>query len=643
MYSSPPSPAERLVNVKSSDMHRASVEERRKLAEESRGARDIAALLRIWVHNAYDIPAMDITGTSDPFVVLRTSGSPYTAKTDTKFKTLAPEWEQKLLLPLASVNPARNPTLHVSVYDFDNFSSPDYIGSAEIDLSSACADFEPRAAVVVSLVKHSSKRIGHSATTRHRGNLVISYQVINKREAERGVFGVPLGECLIRGNKHLRVPEIVRDCIREIAARGLETEGIGRLSGSRQQQDELKVRYDSGGATTSVDLSLSQASPNVVVGLLKEFLREMPDRVFTREMWPAICAAGRNDGGSTHELVSVIQLLPVEHKRLLEKLLRLFRKIESKSDLNKMTAENVAIVFAPNMAPEAGDSGNVGSDVNVQSTSPGEILAHADHVKEVVTRLVQNHEQVLRALKVDLQCDDDHAGDGKGGKHIHRGTLSNSKTNLLALDAVSTASTAGSDDDGGGDGDGGGGGDGDSNSNSGPRPAASDPQKPNLPTVLLSAAGPSTSESSAPQHQHQQQQQQQQHAMVMPAGFGSELSMAMRRSRSPSPTRGDEATISPRSLSLSGSSGSRSHSNSNSNSHSRSRSRSRSRSPSRGTPKDDEPGVVVSATSSSSGAASLPPPLIATATSTAADPTAGAALPPPIALDTAAGGPPPPF
>lgn len=381
---------------------------------------NVAALLRVWVHQGQGLPAMDRGGTSDPFVVVRTSHSNYTAKTDVIRKTLSPVWEQKLLLPLSSLKPEKDPRLLVACYDFDRLSSPDFIGATEIDLSQAVQDFKARTNVTVVLAKHSNSRRGGSST-KERGSLTISYQVINKIEAERGVFGVPLGDVLVRGKSLLRIPKLVQDAIKEITERGLEIEGIGRLSGSRSEQDELKVKYDAG---EEVDLS-KVSSPNVIVGLLKEYLRMMPDPVLTKDLFPLMREALQHgsgkgdtcDAGHAHDettavswLLPVLKRLPIENKRLLEALLQLFRKIEEKSAINMMTAKNVAIVFAPNFAPEC-----------PSSASPAEVLAYADEVNEVVQMFVTFSTEVFEALREDFECEEDHDHSGMG-KHTHKGT-----------------------------------------------------------------------------------------------------------------------------------------------------------------------------------------------------------------------------
>jgi hypothetical protein len=58
-------------------------------------------------------------------------------------------------------------------------------------------------------------------------------------------------------------------------------EGIFRLSGAAAEIQELKQDFDKGN-----DVDLQDCNdPHVVAGLLKQFLRELPDPIFTYDMY----------------------------------------------------------------------------------------------------------------------------------------------------------------------------------------------------------------------------------------------------------------------------------------------------------------------------------------------------------------------
>lgn len=102
----------------------------------------------------------------------------------------------------------------------------------------------------------------------------------------RPVFGVPLAEAVAisRIRPGLELPAIVYRCVEYLEAKNAEhEEGIFRLSGSANVIRLLKERFNAEG-----DVNLLQSAeyydPHAVAGLLKQYLRELPDHLLTREL-----------------------------------------------------------------------------------------------------------------------------------------------------------------------------------------------------------------------------------------------------------------------------------------------------------------------------------------------------------------------
>ena len=97
------------------------------------------------------------------------------------------------------------------------------------------------------------------------------------------------------------------------------------------------VRFD---ATTNV---------HDVTGLLKRFLREMPEGVLTERLYPYFLASAKCEAPTSrlHFLRAVIRALPPANAMLTEFLLRMLLKVIARSDENKMHANNVATIFGP--------------------------------------------------------------------------------------------------------------------------------------------------------------------------------------------------------------------------------------------------------------------------------------------------------
>lgn len=180
---------------------------------------------------------------------------------------------------------------------------------------------------------------------------------IARQQRVNAVFGVPLEDHLRASCRPDGLPMLVERCITEILNRGLEKEGVLRVGGSINRIQQLKRVFDVVG-----DAEVA-AEPDVhtVVGLLKMYLRELPEPVIPSASYSAVVHA--LDGAESGEDVSEQQLgtlrevlgdLPDCNKRLLLEMLKLGAVIASEHQKNMMPALNVATVLGPNiLRPEA--------------------------------------------------------------------------------------------------------------------------------------------------------------------------------------------------------------------------------------------------------------------------------------------------
>jgi RhoGAP domain len=108
------------------------------------------------------------------------------------------------------------------------------------------------------------------------------------------VFGIPLRLLLAtareRGND---IPSIVEKAITFLVANGLTLEGIFRKSGSADQISFHRAQMDEGGEP---DFE-SEADPHVVAGVLKLWIRELPEPLLTYELYDAWLATQRMKKG----------------------------------------------------------------------------------------------------------------------------------------------------------------------------------------------------------------------------------------------------------------------------------------------------------------------------------------------------------
>lgn len=172
------------------------------------------------------------------------------------------------------------------------------------------------------------------------------------QEPSRPVFGVALNRLYERDGR--AVPMVVYQCIQAVDFFGLDVEGIYRLSGSVPHVNKLKSMFDTD--TTSPQLDFRDPNNffhdvNSVAGLLKQFFRDLPDPLLTREYYADFIEAAKHEDDIVRRdaLHATINNLPDPNYATLRAVaLHLHRVIENAS-VNRMTCQNLAIVFGPTL------------------------------------------------------------------------------------------------------------------------------------------------------------------------------------------------------------------------------------------------------------------------------------------------------
>jgi len=143
------------------------------------------------------------------------------------------------------------------------------------------------------------------------------------------------------------MPLIVANAIRYLSVHGPKTEGIFRLSGKRQKLDDIKAAYDRG---QIVDFS-GESDVHAIAGLLKGFIRELPDPILPFNVYNKwIGAFSASDlSGTKSRMKQLLKNVPSTNLVVLSALMGLCVKISLQSQDNKMTPQNLAICWGPNI------------------------------------------------------------------------------------------------------------------------------------------------------------------------------------------------------------------------------------------------------------------------------------------------------
>uniref|UniRef100_A0A670YGA2 Rho GTPase activating protein 6 n=1 Tax=Pseudonaja textilis TaxID=8673 RepID=A0A670YGA2_PSETE len=201
-----------------------------------------------------------------------------------------------------------------------------------------------------------------------------------------------------------QVPRLIDSCCQHLEKHGLQTVGIFRVGSSKKRVRQLREEFDRG-----VDVVLDEEqSIHDVAALLKEFLRDMPDPLLTRELYtPFINTLLMDPHEQLNTLRLLIYLLPPCNCDTLHRLLQFLatvashaedRKDEDSQEIpgNKMTSLNLATIFGPNLLHK---QKTTDKEFTVQSTARAEESAA---IIAVVQKMLENYE-MLFMVPADLQ------------------------------------------------------------------------------------------------------------------------------------------------------------------------------------------------------------------------------------------------
>uniref|UniRef100_A0A8C8X5V5 Rho GTPase-activating protein 19 n=1 Tax=Panthera leo TaxID=9689 RepID=A0A8C8X5V5_PANLE len=171
-----------------------------------------------------------------------------------------------------------------------------------------------------------------------------------KRKEKGVVFGSPLTEEGIA-----QIYQLI-----EYLHKNLRVEGLFRVPGNSVRQQILRDALNNG---TDIDLESGEFHSNDVATLLKMFLGELPEPLLTHKHFHAHLKiadlmqfddkGNKTDVPDKERQIEALQLLflilPPPNRNLLKLLLDLLYQTAKKQDKNKMSAYNLALMFAPHV------------------------------------------------------------------------------------------------------------------------------------------------------------------------------------------------------------------------------------------------------------------------------------------------------
>ncbi|VDM59095.1 unnamed protein product [Angiostrongylus costaricensis] len=143
------------------------------------------------------------------------------------------------------------------------------------------------------------------------------------------------------------VPKFIRTVTELIESRGLEIDGLYRVSGNLSAVQKIRCQVDQDKYAALV----SEEDVHVLTGALKLFFRELAEPVFppslTKDYLNAIKI--QNPKQRFKRFDELLRMLPPENRETLKMLLRHLLRVASHSDKNRMQIHNLAIMFGPTL------------------------------------------------------------------------------------------------------------------------------------------------------------------------------------------------------------------------------------------------------------------------------------------------------
>ncbi|XP_041714877.1 rho GTPase-activating protein 12 isoform X2 [Coregonus clupeaformis] len=170
------------------------------------------------------------------------------------------------------------------------------------------------------------------------------------------VFGCHLAA--LCAQEKTTIPSFVEKCIRAVEKRGLDMDGLYRVSGNLAVIQKLRFKADH----EELDLEDGQWEDiHVITGALKLFFRELPEPLFPFSHFSHFIQAIRavDYNLKVSYMRELVESLPRPNHDTMELLFSHLRKVINYGEENRMTVQNVAIVFGPTLLRPEMESANI--------------------------------------------------------------------------------------------------------------------------------------------------------------------------------------------------------------------------------------------------------------------------------------------
>lgn len=191
------------------------------------------------------------------------------------------------------------------------------------------------------------------------------------------VFGVDL-ITLVKAHNTLR-PFVVDLCIKETEKRGIDSEGLYRVSGFSDDIEACRMIFERDCENADISRNVFE-DINVITGVLKLFFRLLPVPLITFETYDTFIQATKKQAllEKLEALKEAINKLPPAHYQTLKFIMAHLSRVAERQKFNLMTPQNLSTVFCPTLmrCPEIGGCQDQLSAWHAESTVVELLITH---------------------------------------------------------------------------------------------------------------------------------------------------------------------------------------------------------------------------------------------------------------------------
>ncbi|KAI9597265.1 Rho GTPase activation protein, partial [Syncephalis fuscata] len=185
------------------------------------------------------------------------------------------------------------------------------------------------------------------------------------------IFAVPLEVAVSVSSidADWQVPAVLIRCTEFLDEHGLNEVGLYRIPGRWSDVTRLRQHFDRGldfdllnpSMGESYHFDVTTITANTVATLLKMYLRELPELLFTHTLLPLFnsklpCSASAESDTTTDEELKaaesmrlIADQLPMANRHVLHWISCHLRRLAMRCERNKMTLSNLGLIFCPTL------------------------------------------------------------------------------------------------------------------------------------------------------------------------------------------------------------------------------------------------------------------------------------------------------